>query len=162
MEIQDTTKILTKNKTNNFVKLNRDTDIFWKLVQKRHSAFILLSIIAQRARRFFDEDTRLEPGDAWVGDFEKYGSTRSKYRTDLKYLIDFGLITTRKHDRGTAAKLIDSTIFDINPAEEIKYVTINKNSERTIKPEIIKTKGLVESPGIIDSPSLLAIHKDNI
>ena len=149
------------NKTNNFVKLNRNAEAFWKLIQKRHSAFILLSIIAQRARRFSDEETGLEVGEAWLGDFESYNSTRSKYRTDLKYLINFGLITTRKHDVGTAAKLIDSTIFDINPAEEIITITINKNSERTNKMGNLLTMYTVDTPGINDKSLLLAVHKDN-
>ena len=161
MELQDTTKNLLNNKTTNFVKLNRNADAFWKLVQKRHSAFILLSIIAQRARRYSDEDTGLEVGEAWLGDFESYNTTRSKYRTDLKYLVDFGLITTRKHDIGTAAKLIDSTIFDINPAEEITTLTINKNSERTIKMGNLLTMYTVDTPGINDNSLLLAVHKDN-
>lgn len=149
------------NKTTNFIKLNRNADAFWKLVQKRHSAFILLCIIAQRARRYSDEETGLEVGEAWLGDFESYNTTRSKYRTDLKYLINFGLITTRKHDIGTAAKLIDSTIFDINPAEEIATVTINKNSERTNKMGNLPTMYTVDTPGIIDNSSLLAVHKDD-
>lgn len=161
MELQDTTKNLLNNKTTNFVKLNRNADAFWKLVQKRHSAFILLSIIAQRARRYSDEETGLEVGEAWLGDFESYNTTRSKYRTDLKYLINFGLITTRKHDIGTAAKLIDSTIFDINPAEEITTVTINKNSERTNKMGNLLTMYTVDTPGINSNPLLLAVHKDN-
>ena len=149
------------NKTNNFVKLNRNANTFWKLVLKRHSAFVLLCIIAQRARRTSDEETGLEVGEAWLGDFESYNSTRSKYRTDLKYLIDFGLITTRKHDIGTAAKLIDSTIFDINPTEEITTITINKNSERTIKMGNLLTMYTVDTPGVNDNSLLLAVHKDN-
>ena len=153
---------LTPNSTNGFIKLNRNAGLFWILVKKRPSAFVLLSIIAQRARRYFDEKTKLEVGEAWLGDYEKYHSTRSKYRTDLKCLIGLGLITTRKHGRGTATKLTDSTIFNINPIEEINPVTINKNSERTIKTEIIKTMGLVGSPEINNTSSLLAIHKDNI
>jgi len=161
MELQDTTKNLLNNKTTNFVKLNRNADAFWKLVQKRHSAFILLSIIAQRARRASSEETGLEVGEAWLGDFESYNSTRSKYRTDLKYLVDFGLITTRKHDIGTAAKLIDSTIFDINPTEEITTITINKNSERTIKMGNLLTMYTVDTPGVNDNSLLLAVHKDN-
>lgn len=161
MELQDTTKNLLNNKTTNFVKLNRNADAFWKLVQKRHSAFILLSIIAQRARRYSDEETGLEVGEAWLGDFESYNTTRSKYRTDLKYLVNFGLITTRKHDIGTAAKLIDSTIFDINPAEEISTVTINKNSERTNKMGNLLTMYTVDTSGINSNPLLLAVHKDN-
>jgi hypothetical protein len=142
-----------------FIKLNRDTESFWKLVQKRHSAFILLCIIAQRARRFSDEDTGLETGESWIGDFEKYNSTRSKYRTDLKWLKKLGFITTRKHDRGTAAKLIDSTIFDINPGQEIENPTINKNYEVTIKRDLINTINPAEDIGIRDNSLLLAIHK---
>lgn len=161
MELQDTTKNLSNNKTNNFVKLNRNANAFWKLVLKRHSSFVLLCIIAQRARRYSDEETGLEVGEAWLGDFESYNSTRSKYRTDLKYLVDFGLVTTRKHDRGTAAKLIDSTIFDINPVKEITTVTINKNSERTNKMGNLLTMYTVDTPGINDNSYLLAVHKDN-
>lgn len=143
-----------------FIKFNRNSESFWKLVQKRHSAFILLCIIAQRARRFFDENTGLETGESWIGDFEKYNSTRSKYRTDLKWLVKFGFITTRKHDRGTAAKLIDSTIFDINPEQEIENPTINKNYEVTNKREFILTSNSLSSPEIINNLSLLAVHKN--
>ncbi|MDD4136199.1 MAG: hypothetical protein PHN66_03960, partial [Candidatus Shapirobacteria bacterium] len=138
----------------------RNSESFWKLVQKRHSAFILLCIIAQRARRFSDENTGLETGESWIGDFEKYNSTRSKYRTDLKWLVKFGFITTRKHDRGTAAKLIDSTIFDINPEQEIENPTINKNYEVTNKREFILTSNSLSSPEIINNLSLLAVHEN--
>ena len=146
--------------TNTFIKLNRDTESFWRLVQKRHSAFILLCIVAQRARRFFDNNIGLETGEAWIGDFEKYNSTRSKYRTDLKWLVRLGFITTRKHYRGTAAKLIDSTIFDINPNEEIKNTTINKNYEVTNKREFILTSNSLSSPEINNNSYLLAVHKN--
>lgn len=151
-----------KNKMNNtFIKFNRNSESFWKLIQKRHSAFILLCIIAQRARRFSDSETGLKVNEAWVGDFEKYNSTRSKYRTDLKWLIKLGFITTRKHDHGTAAKLIDSIIFDINTEKKNENPTINKNYEVTNKREFILTSNDLSSPEIINNSYLLAVHKNN-
>lgn len=151
--------MIERLKENGFIKFNRNTESFWKLVQKRYSAFILLCIIAQRARRSSDEETGLETGESWVGDFERYKSTRSKYRTDLKWLKELGFITIRKHDRGTAAKLIDSAIFDINPEQEIENPTINKNYEVTIKRDLINTINLSETIDPENNSFLLAIHK---
>ncbi len=151
--------MIEKLKENGFIKFNRDAESFWKLVQTRHSAFILLCIIAQRAKRVSDDETGLKTNEAWVGDFERYNSTRSKYRTDLKWLKKLGFITTRKHDRGTAAKLIDSTIFDINPEQKIQNTTINKNYEVTNKRDLINTINSSENICPEDNSFLLAVHE---
>jgi hypothetical protein len=98
---------------NGFIKLNRSQDSL-ELV-KDHNAFILLSVIALRARRkdTFNLDN-LEPGEALLGDFRKYGLTEQKYRTAKMKLEKWNFATFRATNRGTIAKLLDSSVYDIN------------------------------------------------
>lgn len=99
------------------------------MLEERPTAFLLLSLIANRARRTNEKDLMidLEIGEALIGDFFAYGVTRAVYRTDKEYLIRNGFIlTTRADRRGTIVKLIDSDIFDINPTTYSDDTTTNK------------------------------------
>ena len=99
------------------------------MLEERPTAFLLLSLIANRARRTNEKDLMidLEIGEALIGDFFAYGVTRAVYRTDKEYLIRNGFIlTTRADRRGTIVKLIDSDIFDINPTIHQHDPTTNK------------------------------------
>lgn len=98
-----------------FVKLMRDSENFWEMVSRRPSAFVLLTLIAMRARRTNDNNfDDLEIGEALIGDYETYGSTEQVYRTDKEFLKKYNFITIKSTTRGTIAKLVDTTIFDIN------------------------------------------------
>lgn len=98
-----------------FVKLIRSKDVEW-LLRRRPSAFCLLALIALRARRV-EKDHNLdnvEIGEAFIGDAENYGASPQVYRTDKKFLAKHNLATFKPTNKGTIAKIIDTTIFDIN------------------------------------------------
>jgi len=112
-----------------FIKLIRNSSKYFIMLEERPTAFLLLSLIANRARRTNEKDLMidLEIGEALIGDFFAYGVTRAVYRTDKEYLIRNGFILTTKADRrGTIVKLIDSDIFDINPTIYQYKDTTNK------------------------------------
>lgn len=97
-----------------FIKLQRSEEVE-ALATTRPTAFVLLTLIALRARRKTQRtfDGR-QMGEAYIGDYESYGVTEQIYRTDKKFLESNGLITTQVTNRGTIAKLVDTSIFDIN------------------------------------------------
>lgn len=98
-----------------YIQLLRDSKVFDMLVLRRPSAFVLLTLIAKRAKRTNDHPyPELEFGEALIGDYEVYGATERTYRTDKKYLEKFNLSTFRTTNKGTIAKLINSSVFDIN------------------------------------------------
>jgi hypothetical protein len=79
-------------------------------------AFTLLTVIALRARwrRSGFDVQGLQLGEALIGDYSSYGMSRRQYRTRLERLEKWGLITTRRTRHGTIARLVSSSIFDIN------------------------------------------------
>lgn len=100
---------------NGFIQLPRKSKNFYELIKRRPTAFVLLVLIARRAR--WANDTNfddLEVGEALIGDHKTYGVTRQVYRTDKEFLEKFNFITTRATNKGTIAKLIDTSIIDIN------------------------------------------------
>jgi hypothetical protein len=125
-------KAVMKNKDNvaiGFVKLNRTKDVL-ELIKRRPTAFILLTIIAFRARRtneeYFDN---LKIGEAEIGDYKSYKATEQVYKTDKKFLEKYGLATFKPTTKGTIARIISTSIFDIN---EEKLTNIPKDEKRTI------------------------------
>jgi len=120
---------MTLNQTNGFIKFNRNSSKYFELIADRPTAFLLLSLIANRARRTNEKDlmVELEIGEALIGDFCSYGATESIYRTDKEYLLKHGFIlTTRADRRGTIVRLVDSDIFNINPTIFSEELTTNK------------------------------------
>jgi hypothetical protein len=98
-----------------FIKAYRNPDAL-ALLRSNKNAFCLLYVIALRARRCRDgfNEHHLAPGEAFLGDFESYGMTEKQYRVAKKFLQKHGYAAFRRASRGTVAKLIDSSIFDIN------------------------------------------------
>jgi len=77
--------------------------------------FMLLSAIAMRARRTDAFNVHgLETGEALVGDHRSYGLTEQQYRTAKKKLARWVIATFRATNKGTVAKLADSSVYDIN------------------------------------------------
>ena len=100
-----------------FIQFVRNSKNFEELIKRRPTAFVLLAVIADRARRTDDNNfDDLEIGEALIGDYTTYGVSRQVYRTDILFLTNFKFLTTRTTNRGTVAKLIDKSIFDINSA----------------------------------------------
>ena len=99
------------------------------LIKRSHTAFILLCIIASKARRACESKDGLEIGEAYIGDWKSYGMSEQNYRTAKKILCQLNIIKivetnrTRKRSttglttEGTKVKLLDSVIWDINYEE---------------------------------------------
>ncbi len=102
-----------------FVQFIRESKEFDMLILRRPTAFVLLTLIAKRAKRTNDHPyPELAMGEALIGDYEIYGSTERAYRTDKDYLKKLHFATFRTTSRGTIAKLTNSNVFDINLEEE--------------------------------------------
>ena len=99
-----------------FIKLSRD-DRVDLLIREDPLAFVLLTVIARRARRTDEPIVGLHSGEAFLGDFSNQHLTRQQYRTRLKKLKKWNLITTRSTTRGTIARLTDTSVYDINALE---------------------------------------------
>lgn len=98
------------------------------------NAYTLLALIAIRAKRdnapaLFD----MQPGEALIGDLEACGLTRKAYRHALKQLTEWGYITTRGANKGTIAKLINTTVFDINVDDRGHQGAIKRAIKRATK-----------------------------
>lgn len=107
-----------------FIKTHRESAVFDFLAKNRHSALVLLLIIARRAKRSHNHpDKRLEIGEAYIGDYETYGVTKQIYRTDKALLKSTGQITLRTTNKGTIARLVSKDLFDINSAELTPILT---------------------------------------
>lgn len=115
-----------------FIKYIPSENADW-LREKYPYAFLLLSFIAQRARRYSGLIDGLSIGDAYIGDFQKAGiPTEAKYRTAKKVLVKVGAIKIKETNRrrnkehmlnsttikptthGTLVTLLKSDIWDIN------------------------------------------------
>ncbi len=84
------------------------------LIKRSHHAYILLSIIAYRARRTPDLINKLGIGEAILGDYENYNMTRQEYRTAIEILKECNLATFRTTTKGSIATIINTDVFDIN------------------------------------------------
>ncbi len=95
------------------------------------NAYLLLSLIAERARRVSGLSDGLELGECFIGDFATAGiESEQKYRTAKQKLFDLKIIekvetcrnrkksTTAVTTVGTKVKLIDSSIWNINLDKE--------------------------------------------
>jgi len=86
-----------------------------ELLRRHHKAFILLTVIAQRARRTRrDTILNLEPGQALIGDYKNYGMSEQQYRTAKNQLKRYELATFQSTNRGTVAQLCSTAVYDIN------------------------------------------------
>lgn len=111
-----------------FIKLIDSEKTEW-LVVNFPNAFLLLTIIARRARRQNGHIDGLQIGDALIGDHLCAGLTRQQYRTALQKLIELGLVeivyngkkflkreksTIKITIKGMLVNLKDSSVYDIN------------------------------------------------
>lgn len=96
------------------------------LIEKHPNAFLLLTLIATRARRTPGHIDGLEVGDAHIGDYKSCGLTLRQYRTAKEILCKLKIITIKLTCRnrkksttgsttvGTLVTLLSSDIYDIN------------------------------------------------
>ena len=107
-----------------YFKANREGTVFEYMAKKRPSAFLLLFLIAKRAKRTIDHpDKSLEIGEAYIGDYETYGVTKQIYRTDKAFLKSTGQVTYKTTNKGTIARLIKTDLFNINEEEPTHELT---------------------------------------
>ncbi len=112
--------------SDHFLQLVRSEETEF-LLEHHPNAFLLLTLIAKRARRKAGHPDGLKPGQCYIGDYRKAGiQTRQKYRTALDFLIMRATIKivetcrTRKKSTtgtttvGTLVELLSSTVYDIN------------------------------------------------
>jgi hypothetical protein len=120
-----------------FVKLIRGRTVE-DMLEHDPPAYHLVTVIALRANRTNKINILgLNPGEALIGDYRRYGMTRQVYRGALRRLKKRGFVTTRATSKGTIAKLVDTRIYDINvedeqPSEQPTSnhpATTNKNKE---------------------------------
>jgi hypothetical protein len=113
---------------NRFIKF-MDSEESDYLLKHQPNAFLLLTLIAKRARRCNGSLDGFEVGDALLGDYSECGLTRKKYRVALQKLEELKLIEILKKSKngrtcqkraikraikGTLVSLRDSRIWDIN------------------------------------------------
>lgn len=86
----------------------------------------LLNVIARRARRTKCRLTGLDIGECFIG-HKGLGLTEQQYRTAKKNLKKWGLVEFKKGkrvtDAGTVAKLLNTSVYDINESEGNGRVT---------------------------------------
>jgi hypothetical protein len=96
-----------------WIKLMR-TEHTEALLHTYPNAFRLLTQIALRGRRTDSTVLGLQRGEALIGDYKSIGLTRQKYRTALQLLCTLGFLTIKTTNRGTIAKLVGTSVYDIN------------------------------------------------
>lgn len=104
-----------------FIKLARaeDSELLQHMIQHDHNAFILLTVIAQRARRVRNHHpaSGRKQFEAEIGDYRACGLSEQNYRTAKKHLEKWGLVTIKPTSKGTIATLLNGSVFDINPED---------------------------------------------
>ena len=90
-----------------------------ELIRANKNAFVLLYIIASRARwkegGFNQHDLKF--GEAFIGDYANCGMTEREYRTAKKLLEKGCFVTFQPTSKGTVAKLVNMGIFNISPPQ---------------------------------------------
>ena len=96
-----------------FVKLYREA---FDLLKDSRPAFLLLLLIGFRAKRIDPTYSvhKLKANEAFLGDYDTIGLTRSEYRTAMEKLEKDGLVKFQATTRGTIATLISTSLLDIN------------------------------------------------
>lgn len=98
----------------NYIKLIRGEKAEW-LIENYPKAFLLLTLIALRARRTTGGNLDCKIGEALIGDYKKSGlSTEKEYRCAKKILEKFNFGAFKGATNGTVARLTSKEIFDIN------------------------------------------------
>jgi len=87
-----------------------------ELLKANNCAFVLLFVIAYRARWHEGFNSHeLEVGEALIGDYRACGMSHRQYRTAVEQLRKWGFATFTPTSKGTIAKIVDSSVFDIRP-----------------------------------------------
>ena len=117
-------------------------DVFWDIIKER-TAFILLSVIAQRTSRRGNPIKDIGPGQALIGDYKVYGMTEQEYRTAKDKLVKWGFINVTGTNLGTVATLLPNDIYDIN-AEPVLGIATDKQRASNEQATTIKNDNKVK------------------
>jgi hypothetical protein len=91
------------------------TEAALELLRANHNAFVLLYVIAARARWHDGFNVHnLAIGEAFVGDLDAIGLSEQQYRTAKAVLAKHGFATFKPTTKGTVAKLANTAVFDIS------------------------------------------------
>jgi hypothetical protein len=86
---------------------------------KDHNAFILLTVIALRARQASGFNLHgLKPRQVLLGDCRAYGMSLQQYRSAKKRLAKWSLARFHPTNEGTIATLLDGRIYDIDGSKK--------------------------------------------
>jgi hypothetical protein len=149
-----------------FIKMIKSKEAFELL--KKPNAFILLTQVAYRAKRANDFNIHgLQIGEALIGDYKSIGLTEQKYRTAKAQLEAWGFATFKGTNKGTAAKLINSRVFDINREDEQRaeqrnnneQITTNKNDKNDKNKHICPFKEVIDLFNQILTPELPGVKR---
>jgi len=117
-----------------FVKLIRSEEMRY-LARKHRNAFILLTFIAERARRENGYPDGLVIGESHIGDHKEYGLTEKEYRTAKKILVERKHIeiieTCRSRKNSRAAKKTSNS-------ENVKKETTERATKVTTIGTLVK------------------------
>ena len=107
----------------------RHDDVEQLIVQKP-KAFLLLTLIAWRARRSDErcKFTGLDQGQAMIGDYKSCGLSRQEYRTALRWLEANQFVTIKATSKGTIATVTSADVYDINAEGANHQTTIKQPS----------------------------------
>jgi hypothetical protein len=119
----------TDSTAKGFIKLMRHDDVEQLIVQKP-KAFLLLTLIAWRARRSDErcKFTGLDQGQAMIGDYKSCGLSRQEYRTALRWLEANQFVTIKATSKGTIATVTSTDVYDINAEGANHQTTIKQPS----------------------------------
>lgn len=97
------------------------SDETMELLKVKPNAFLLLTLIAARARwkdKFDAHDLNVD--EAYIGrpDHKQCGLSAQEYRTALTFLVKHRFITIRPTNKGTIARLVDTRVFDVSPTPD--------------------------------------------
>jgi hypothetical protein len=121
-----------------FIKLNRDGNSAEKMMAERPTAYLLLSLIAMRAKRSDNHpNKKLKLNQAYIGDKSYCGNNDNIYRSDKKYLEKHGYCRFEGTNQGTVATLLQNDIFDIN-ADLERPQAHERNHEQNNEPATSK------------------------
>jgi len=113
-----------------FIKLQRNVET-WEVLKDKN-AFLLLTVIALRARRNNDFNKHdLLAGQALLGDYRNYGLSEQQYRTAKHKLQRWGFATFKATNRGTVATLTDTRIYDAHIEDEQRTEQQSGNGQTT-------------------------------
>lgn len=140
-----------------FIKLIRSEEARY-LMRKFPNAFILLTFIADRARRENGHPDGLNIGQCHLGDYLSYGLTEQQYRTAKKILEGRGHIKIIETSRSRKTR---KNFKKIEKIENVKKSTNESTNETTTRITTIGTLVELCSSSIYDINPTISNHRND-